>query len=315
MALWPSETAWRSRLTPLIAGGAIALGFGAALDWVTLGYPFASIWRYVVYNIFYDVSSGFGTEPWNFYLLGEIGLWGAAIAVVIVAAGVGAWRMPALFAGVVAVFAVHSVIAHKEYRFIYPAIVLVSILAGMGLAQLAAEGEGWLRSRDIPGIAPRLSAVVIVGYWACLAAAVWTGTTMMALRHRAHDNLSAAAFVARMPAICGVGLYGEQGRDWTRYGGYTLLHRPVPLFWPEDERELNAQSAGFDVLLFTAAPPPELGFETTRCFGKTCVARRPGQCAAMPQTPMPFPEPLHGLAPPPADFAAVPANVAPAASK
>jgi phosphatidylinositol glycan class B len=308
MALWPSEAAWRTRLPPLIAGGLIALGFGAALDWVTLGYPFASIWRYVVYNIFYDVSSGFGTEPWNFYLLGEIGLWGAAIAVVIVAVGVGAWRMPALFAGTVAIIAVHSAIAHKEYRFIYPAIALISILAGLGLAQLGAAGERWLRSRGLTNIPAPLIGALIVGYWACIGATVWTGATMTALRHRAHDNLMAAAFVAHMPTICGVGLYGEQGRDWARYGGYTLLHRPVPLFWPEDERELRSQSAGFDVLLFTAAPPSALGFETARCFGKTCIARRPGQCVALPETPMPFPGPLTGIVPPPSDFAAVPAK-------
>ena len=307
MALWPSNSPWRARLVPIVIGGLFALGFGAALDWATLGYPFASIWRYVVYNIVYDVSSGFGTEPWNFYLLGEFGLWDMALVVVLLAAAAGAWRKPALMAGVVVIVAVHSAIAHKEYRFIYPAILLVSILAGLGLAQLAAEAERRLRERGVAAMTAALGGAVIVAYWAFLASNIWSGATMTALRHRAHDNLEAAAFAAKMPTMCGIGLYGEQGRDWARYGGYTLLHRPVPLFWPEDEPELRSQAAGFNVLLYTAAPPAELGFQTTQCFGKTCIGQRPGACTAQPAPAMPFPEPLAGMAPPAASFPAVPA--------
>src|SRR5579859_1133130 len=307
MALWPFATTWRRRLLPLFAGGMIVLGFGAVLDWVTLGYPFASIWRYVAYNLFYGVSSGFGVEPWDYYPLYEVAVWDLAIAVVLIASAVGAWRMPALFAGAVVIVATHSMIAHKEYRFIYPAIVLVSILVGLGLAQLAAEGQRRLRLRHITGIAVAFVGVAVIGGWSYLAASVWTGDTMMALRLRVHDNLSAAHFAARMPSICGVGMYGERSRDWARYGGYTLLHRPVPLFWPEDEQDLEAQATGFNVLLFTAPPPAQLGFETIRCFGKTCIGQRPGSCMAQTEPPMPFPEPLLRMAPPPADFAAVPA--------
>jgi hypothetical protein len=312
IALWPSATAWRSRLAPLIAGGLIALAVGALLDGLTLGYPFASIWRYVAYNIQYGVSTDFGTEPWNFYLLGELGLWRAALAGVLVAAVAGAWRMPALLAGAVIVIAVHSGITHKEYRFIYPAIVLVMVLASMGLAHLAAESARRLREHGIArSLAAAGSAIVVIGYWSIVTGNVWAGPTMIGLRERAHDNLSATAFVARMPAICGVGLYGEHGRDWARSGGYTLMHRPVPLFWPEDERELSAQAAAFNVLLFTVSPPPTLGFETTRCFGKICVGQRPGSCAVQPEPAMPFPAPLVGMDPPPADFPAVPAHAPP----
>jgi GPI mannosyltransferase 3 len=306
MVLWPSESPWRSRLAPVIAGGAIALGFGAILDWATLGYPFASIWRYVVYNIVYDVSSGFGTEPWDYYLLGEIGVWGTAMAVVTVAACAGAWRKPALLVGVVTIIAVHSAITHKEYRFIYPAILLVAILAGLGLAQLAAGAGRLFRERGLSPVIAALGGVAIITYWAFLSGNVWSGATMTGLRQRVHNNLKAAAFASKMPAMCGIGLYGEQGRDWARYGGYTLLHRPVPLFWPEDEQELRAQAAGFDVLLFTAAPPAALGYETVQCFGKTCIGQRPGNCAALPAPAMPFPEPLAGMAPPAANFPAIP---------
>jgi hypothetical protein len=93
--------------------------------------------------------------------------------------------------------------------------------------------------------------------------------------------------------------------------GYTMLHRPVPLFWPEDEPELKAAAPGFNVLLYTpefSVPPPpaELGYQTIACFGMSCVAQRPGACAALPPPAMPFPDPLAGMAPSRETFVAVP---------
>jgi hypothetical protein len=77
--------------------------------------------------------------------------------------------------------------------------------------------------------------------------------------------------------------------DWTSYGGYTYLHRPVPMYWPKDEAEIEALAAGFDTLVYTKAPPEGLGFMPQRCFGEVCVARRSGGCAALPMLAMPFP--------------------------
>src|SRR5438105_1315273 len=47
--LWMSWRADRRRIAAMVAGAAALLGTAATLDTITLGYPFASIWRYVVY--------------------------------------------------------------------------------------------------------------------------------------------------------------------------------------------------------------------------------------------------------------------------
>jgi len=306
LLVWAAWNDWRRWAPSLTIGVASVLLLGGALDWATLGYPFASVWHYVVYNEIYNVSAGFGTEPWYYYALGEFGLLGPAFGLVAIAVALGARRMPVLLVAAAITLVVHSAIAHKEYRFIYPMILLLTMLASIGFAQLASWGAQALRGRKVPpNAAITASAGLSVALWAMASFHVWTDTTMTELRARVHDNLSAANFVADMPAICGLGLYGEKGRDWARYGGYTVLHRPVPLFWPEDERELRAQTAGFNFLLYTAVPPPELGFETTRCFGKTCIAQRPGECAALPPPAMPFPDPLAGMAPPASAFPAI----------
>ena len=296
VALWMSPGLWRARLPALVAGGLLAGMFGAVLDWATLGYPFASLWRNFLFNVVDGVSTSFGTAPWNYYLLGETALWGSAGLFVLLAVLLGARRLPLLLAAAIAIVAVHSGFAHKEYRFIYPAAVLAMVLAGLGVAQLTEWAAAWLARQGVAKpIAAATCALLLTGYSGALMFRVWTGETMVHLRSHVHDNLVAAAYVRHMPPFCGLGMWGEKGLDWARYGGYTYLHRAVPIYWPEDEAELAATAPAFDMLLYTAPPPPELGFATTACFGKTCVAQRAGGCTARPMPSTPFPEAIRSL--------------------
>lgn len=288
----------RARWPLLIAGAVAALAFAALFDWMTLGAPLASVWRYVLYNVFYGVSVIFGTEPWHFYLDGELGLWGGSLAIVLALALVGARRLPMLLVYAAAIVVTHSVIAHKEYRFIYPAIVLVTVLIGIGLAQVATWSGAWLESKGArQSLATVLALVLCVGYWGVLAVTVWNGSALATLRYRDHDQLAATAFARQETELCGVGLYGADGNDWVDSGGYTYLHRSVPLYWPKDATEFAATAPGFNTLIAVEPPPASSGFVTQRCFGAVCVAQRLGRCASVPMVAMPFPPPLDALAP------------------
>jgi hypothetical protein len=274
----------------LLVGAAATSAAASMLDTATLGYPFASVWRNLIYNVYYGASSTFGVEGWSFYLLGELGVWGGGALTLVLLAALGARRMPLLLAVAVATVAVHSAVAHKEYRFIYPAVLLVMTLAGIGLAQVAAWGRDWLLERGVQGWAATAGPVAVVLSWWCLVSFhVWTGYTLTGHRQHGHEHLQAASFVAHGPAVCGLGLYGLDGIDWTSYGGYTYLHRSVPMYWPKDEPEFEALAAGFDTRVYTKAPPEGLGFMPQRCFGQVCVAQRSGGCASLPMLAMPFP--------------------------
>jgi hypothetical protein len=290
VALRTSWRAVRERALPLLAGATSVLAATGILDTVTLGYPLASVWRNLVYNVYYDASSTFGVEEWPYYLLGELGVWGGGAAALVLLAGLGARRMPLPLAAAITILAVHSAIAHKEYRFIYPAVLFVMTLTGIGLAQLAAWGRDWLRERGVAGRTPIAGPVAVVLSWWCLVSFhVWTGAALTAHRYRDHDNLRAVSFVAHGPGVCGLGLYGLDGNDWVNYGGYTYLHRSVPMYWPKDEAAFHSLEAGFDTLIYVKAPPDGLRFTPQRCFGQVCVARRSGGCAPLPMLAMPFP--------------------------
>jgi hypothetical protein len=259
------------------------------LDTVTLGYPFASIARNVLYNLYYGVSDSFGIRPWYFYGEVMVALWGGAIAGLLLFAALGARRLPMLLAVAAVILAVHTLVGHKEYRFIYPALLLLTVLAGIGLAQAAALLEARLRLRGWA------SAVAVSAYWSVLCAEVAMSTSFGVLWTLVHDNLRAAALIEQSAGTCGIGLYGL---SWTEAGGYTHFHRAVPMYWSDAEAELRAMAPGFNELVYTLAPPADLGFVTRQCFGGTCVAERSGQCAAVPPPAMPLPAPLATVPPP-----------------
>jgi GPI mannosyltransferase 3 len=313
VALWPSPGLWRRRVAALIAGGLAAILLGAVLDWLTLGYPLASVWRNLFYNVYLGISSEFSVAPWWFYLLGEVGVWGAATPFMLFLIALGARRMPVDFATAVAIVAVQAAIPHKEYRFIYPAVLLMMVLAAFGLAQVADWGRQWFIARGVrPNWIAPLCAAALMGWWAFLAYGVWSGGAIAALRTRAHDELTAIAFVRGLPQPCGIGLYGENA--WVRYGGYSHLHRKLPMYWPPDEAELRAETPAFDALLYDtdeARPPPDLGFSDIACFGQICVGRRPGQCETRPLPQPWFPERLRGTTPE-RRFEPVPESIRPA---
>ncbi len=294
IALWTAARTPRERLWPLVGGAALSVGLSGLLDALTLGYPFASLWRYLDYNLFYGVSSLFGVMPWDYYLRYELALWQGALLPLTALAIVGAMRRPLLLAAAVLIIASHSAIPHKEIRFIYPAAVLLAALAAIGLAQLAA----WGRARYRGPVAGTACAMLCASYGCFLAYLGWTGETMAGLRTFNHDNLVAAGHVAHMRGICGIGLYGLDGNDWVNSGGYTYFHQAVPIYWPKDAREFAATDAGFDVLISSKPPPGDMArnFTQEQCFGSVCVARRRGSCAAVPMMRMPIPWPLQDIA-------------------
>ncbi|MDE1884164.1 MAG: mannosyltransferase [Rhodospirillales bacterium] len=110
----------------LLAGG---------LDWLTWGQPFRSFWLNVYLNAVVGISAGtFGAVPATFYplMLLADGLWSMAAVFVFTLRSTRALRFVVIAALVT--IAEHSLIPHKEFRFIFPAIALIVPLVGLGLA-------------------------------------------------------------------------------------------------------------------------------------------------------------------------------------
>ncbi len=302
VAAWTAVRGGRRSFLTVAFGGVSVLACVAMLDAATLGSPLASIWRYALYNLYYGVSSTFGVEPWYFYALQEFAIWGPFALLFSIFGLLGARRLWLPFAAAAAIVAVHSFIPHKEYRFIYPAVVLIAVESGLGLAALVDRARDLVAgSGSARKLARRAVPVVIAVLWCAVCFRAWTGTAMAMLRSSSNDQLMAASFASRQSSVCGIGMYAKDNQ-WMAYGGYSRLHLPVPLYWMHDQAELTSRSRNFDILLYpvklklkaTVLPP---GFVVRRCFGNICVARREGPCEPRKMTPLALPSQLRGLAP------------------
>jgi hypothetical protein len=130
----------------LLAVGVAALPvlLTGILDWLTWGEMFRSFWMNIYLNLTVGIAAHFfSSDPAVYYPLNllYVWLWGAFVLAWL--AWHGARRLP--LAGVVALVIIveHSLISHKELRYIFPAIALLVPLAGLGLAHALQPGATW----------------------------------------------------------------------------------------------------------------------------------------------------------------------------
>jgi hypothetical protein len=184
----------------------------------------------------------------------------------------------------------HSLIAHKEYRFVYPALPLLLLCAAIGSAELCR----WA-GRLVTGPSARNALAAFVAL-AWLAGSYAVARTEPGRTEWLRGNAGLEFMVrAGREARCGVALLGAR---WDMTGGYTALHRDVPLHllylddtehWDTDAFDAWIAPAGW---LESIPLASRAGFERQQCrhqfahgFDELCYwRRRSGGCAPQPAT-------------------------------
>jgi len=207
--------------------------FGGLLDWLTWGRPFHSLIAYFQFNLIIGGASDFGVEPFSFYITT---LWSSVGPFILLLAGlflVGATVEPIL-GGTVAIFILaHSVLPHKELRFLMPCFPLFATVCGVGVERI-------LRRFPIPWLIP-------VG--AGLASTVAFAHSLYRLRYEdmgqyrgtpraslpvwknEEEPTLLLANVGQRADLCGVAVLRARA-GFT--GAYTYLHRDVPLMFQSE---------------------------------------------------------------------------------
>jgi hypothetical protein len=257
---------------PLVIALLATLVVAGGLDWLTWSYPFQSMWRYYSINILEGKSSQFGTAPWFYYLRLPFAYWSGAIVPMIALGVGGATRLPIVAGLVAAIVLPHMLVGHKEYRYIYPAIVLVIILVGLGTSHVLAA----IRPRSGLGL-PALTGLTLIA-WAITILALarsgdfrphWVGNRGMVLAFKA---------LREARDVCGVGTR----EPWWGTGGYVLLRHHVPIYDGLTRVEdLAALGPRANYVVTTAELAPPAPYLLAGCWedGRTCLYRRPGPCA------------------------------------
>lgn len=256
---------WRQRLPAVVAGASIPLLVFGAVDWITWSYPWQSFIRYFTANL-QGRGRLYPVQPWYWYALILVVLIGPAVLLLFH----GARRSPflAIFCAIIVVS--HSLIAHKEIRFIYPVLAPAITLASMGVVDLLAEIKGGWRILNNPKWVVAIGVTALLLSSATLAdlCAGWYKTRWGSV---AFDRLSHDA------GLCGVGIYGA---IWWESGGYAHLHRNVPIIPVGSGADLVKDAPLFNALIAPRGSPKiPAGFAQTQCWGGMCLLERAGTCA------------------------------------
>jgi hypothetical protein len=246
----------------------VVLGFGL-LDRLTWGRFFGSYLSYVAFNKSGRVQAVFGELPW--YAFFKMLVLGSAGALPL-AAALGLRRLrrtwlPLACAG--SILLLHSLVPHKEYRFVAGVLPLLLLLAAATIDSLA-ERRAWVR----PVSAAGLALISLAGLaWRLpheesLYAEPILGTSGL---------ISAYATLRADPSLHA--LYNE-GREWCWTPGYYYLHRDVPIYHENQIRDrglppLDLRKTVSHILCkHSASAQP--GFSTTRTFGEYDVRQQVG---------------------------------------
>ena len=271
------ETARKPRdIAYLLAGATPILLLSCAADLAMGSTPFGWLLENVRQNVLLGRSNLYGVSTW-LYPLALIGVWKLWLMPILLLCWIGARRYPALMLAAVANFAVHSLIGHKEYRFILLTTTLISILAAIG----TVDAVQWLVRRS-GGDRARQIAWIAAGGWLLASASIATTPPVRPWWTQQEAQLAAFTAMRDAPGACGISIYGI---DWSETAGYTYLHRPVPLY-VYDLNQRNAvmrDTPAFNRIIQPATLAPAPGFAPERCFlgeggPSICIYRRPGRC-------------------------------------
>ncbi|HVU74157.1 MAG TPA: hypothetical protein VHE83_14425 [Mycobacteriales bacterium] len=308
--LWHAERGDRSRrrlrgFLVGLSGPVVVAGF---LDWATWGYPFASYYRYLSFNLTSAASREYGTEPAGFYLDHFWRTAGPVVAVVllggfIVGARIARWEACAAVLYVLA----HALVPHKELRFLLPAVPLVIVVAAVGCAEVGRiASRRWPAVRAVPDGAaagrgfpePTLGAarfavlLVVVGVAGLVGAhdvrTMDTGSLTGGIASSSSSEWGAEqstnVLLSRAGArsdVCGV-LLASEAPIWT--GGFSYLQRDIGLYAPGD---LSIPSDGtlpgqINAIIAPTTSAARAPFVAVTSDGPQTLYVRPGGCTAAP---------------------------------
>ncbi len=277
---------WRA----LIAATVVALCVGM-LDALTWDYPFSSYVVNIRVQILEAKSENYGVSPWYAYFEVYARVWGLWGLVILALAALGARLRPILAICALAILATHVPIAHKEYRFLYPAMLMVIVLAALGCARIVR----WLEDTKPARVAWLATAALVTAWLGAslrLSNAFHESKTMLAMSFTAPDwhwKLHRGGLLAMQelhddPTVCGIGFIGTFVYVT---GGYTYLHRDIPIYQAYRREDIG----GFipNVNVYVLAYKPELeqvnefrGYQRQKCISDVCIYRRPGGCKDRP---------------------------------
>jgi GPI mannosyltransferase 3 len=274
LAIWICRLDFRNRWTPMLLGGAVpVIVFGLA-DWIAWGSPFHSFIAYVTMNVFEGKASTFSTAPFTAYVIELWYLWSGAFPVILALIIFRARASVLWLAVAVLIIASHSLIPHKEYRFVFPAFACLVLVAAMASADIVERFRR--RSDPLKGL---ILVVTSASLWIATSASLAFAPAFARSWFSSRGEISSESWLSKQPDLCGLLIYGE---GWWKTGGYAYLHRNVPLYYvsPDMTEAARPSVEAYNYVLLPSSfiSRFQSDFPSGRCAYGICVLKRNGSC-------------------------------------
>ena len=161
--LFIARVRW-SVLLNIMAGSVIGFGAGVLIDRWFYGEWVFTAWNYIDVNMMQGKAADFGTQPWWHYFAALFERMLPPFSLLFLAPPLlffALRRREALTWTVLPFIVGHCLIAHKEFRFMFPVLPLLPPLVVGGL--LAMDQRGWF-NRISPGVTRFLRAAFLVAH-------------------------------------------------------------------------------------------------------------------------------------------------------
>jgi len=271
---------------PIVVGGLIVFILAGMVDAFTWSYPFSSFVANFWVNIGEQKSHNWGVDPWYYYAGKWVQIWGGAFVPIAFLALVATRKNLLLALVAVSVVLTHTAFAHKEFRFVFPAVPFIVILVGLGTAQVFDYIRRDLKSRNLTGLA--FAGVVVA--WIITSVTLGIGGYFKTNWYSEAEGIKSLKLIGQRTDACAVGFVGT---FWPFTGGYTYLHKDIPIIIPEDDSD-GAISAYNYAYADSGNLPQVWPYEEVHCWtpridatqwtggsaSRLCVYRREGSCEA-----------------------------------
>jgi hypothetical protein len=267
----------------MLGGSIPVVTFGAA-DSIAYGGVLHSYVENVRTNLLHGAASNWGVEPAGWYFTRLWTSWSLALPV-LAALVIVRWRASAIWiATATAIVVSHSIIPHKEYRFVFPALACLVITAAMGSADLVEAA----RRRLGPGGTSRYLLAGCASIWLAASAALALATPFRSEWNRARSLIEASFAAAGKTDLCGLLFYDDA---WWETGGYAHLHRRVGFAAIGHRVVAPIRSmSGFNAVVLRRSSMADFSapFRVQQCFGSltssdVCLMVRDGPCKSDPE--------------------------------
>ncbi|HEU4577093.1 MAG TPA: hypothetical protein VFS67_02490 [Polyangiaceae bacterium] len=275
--LWLGGERRRRDVILYFATGVATLLAGGLLDWATWGRPFHSLIAYVDFNLLRGGASTFGVEPFWYYAKT---LWdgtGPAVLIFGALAVLGGMRIPGLGMAVLSSLLAHSVIPHKELRFIVPALPLACVLVGLGADYLLHRAGRYARWCWVGLGASTLATALALPHldYRHMGQYLDTPRGSRSVWHSDQEANLLLASAGEKPDLCGLGVLGLRPAFT---GGYTYFHRAEPLIYGHHLCGAEPTVNYVIVPYYLADQLLPEGYSSVEDRGWLGLFRRPGGC-------------------------------------